>query len=462
MKKTVIASLLLIASSVATAQTVDTVVVPGKQLEERKMIDGVVWIVGDEAILRSDVEQERVRAQYEGTHIPGDPYCLIPENIAIQKLFIHQAKIDSISVNDGQVDMQVNAQISYFLREVGSKEKLEEYMRKPLEEIKSEMRRSLADQSLVQQVQASLTENINVTPSEVRRFYNNLSEDSIPMVAAQVEVEIITVEPPIPKEAIEDTKRRLREFADRVNSGSVDFSVLARLYSDDEATAKRGGELGFLGRGALVPEFADAAFALSEPGKVSRIVETEFGYHIIQLIERRDDRVNCRHILLRPRVSTEAKVSALNHLDSLARDIRFGKIEFAQAAEMFSSDKDTRMNGGLMMNQEDGSSRFEYQQLPTEIAKKVSNMKVGEISDAFPMFSEKLNHEVYVIVRLKQKMQNHKANLNEDYQMLLKMCENATKQTVIETWLRNKIKETYVFISPEWRDCEYHYSEWVR
>ncbi|MBQ0081685.1 MAG: peptidylprolyl isomerase [Paludibacteraceae bacterium] len=462
MRTSAITILLILLSTVAYPQTVDTVATTEKRLEERKMIDGVVWVVGDEAILRSEVEQERMRAEYEGTHIPGEPYCLIPEQIAIQKLFIHQAKIDSIEVNNGQVDMQVNAQISYFLREVGSKEKLEEYMKKPLDEIKSEMRRSLADQSLVQQVQYSLTEDVNVTPSEVKRYYNNLSEDSIPMVAAQVEVEIITVEPPIPKEAIEDVKRRLREFADRVNSGQVDFSVLARLYSDDEATAKRGGELGFMGRGALVPEFADAAFALSEPGKVSRIVETEFGYHIIQLIERRDDRVNCRHILLRPRASTEDKVSAVSHLDSLAKDIRMGKITFGQAAEMFSSDKDTRMNGGLMMNAEDGSSRFEYQQLPTEIARQVTNMKEGEISEAFPMFSEKLNHEVYVIVRLKHKLQNHKANLTEDYQMLRKMCENETKQKIIEAWLRNKIKETYVFISPEWRDCEYHYPEWKK
>lgn len=462
MRTSAITILLILLSTVAYPQTVDTVATTEKRLEERKMIDGVVWVVGDEAILRSEVEQERMRAEYEGTHIPGEPYCLIPEQIAIQKLFIHQAKIDSIEVNNGQVDMQVNAQISYFLREVGSKEKLEEYMKKPLDEIKSEMRRSLADQSLVQQVQYSLTEDVNVTPSEVKRYYNNLSEDSIPMVAAQVEVEIITVEPPIPKEAIEDVKRRLREFADRVNSGQVDFSVLARLYSDDEATAKRGGELGFMGRGALVPEFADAAFALSEPGKVSRIVETEFGYHIIQLIERRDDRVNCRHILLRPRASTEDKVSAVSHLDSLAKDIRMGKITFGQAAEMFSSDKDTRMNGGLMMNAEDGSSRFEYQQLPTEIARQVTNMKEGEISEAFPMFSEKLNHEVYVIVRLKHKQQNHKANLTEDYQMLRKMCENETKQKIIEAWLRNKIKETYIFISPEWRDCEYHYPEWKK
>jgi len=432
------------------------------QSRERSLIDGVVWVVGDEAILRSDVEQERIRALYENTKIPGEPYCIIPEQIAIQKLFIHQAKIDSITVNEGQVDMQVNAQLSFYLREIGSKEKLEEYFSKSVSEIKDEMRQAFADQSLIQQVQASLTEKIQVTPSEVKRYYNNMPEDSIPSVAGQVEVQIITIEPPIPKESIEETKNRLREFAERVNSGKADFSMLARLYSDDTESAKRGGELGFLGRGALVKEFADAAFALSEPGKISRVVETEFGFHIIQLIERRDDRVNCRHILLRPRATSEVKIQALQTLDSLAADIRMGKIPFETAAGISSSDKDTRMNGGLMTNSNSGGSMFELQELPTEIARRVQGMKVGEISDAFPMMSEKLNHEVYVIVRLKSKTSNHQANLTDDFQLIKKMCESEKKQETIENWLKNKIKETYVWISEEWRDCEYHYSEWKK
>lgn len=432
------------------------------QSNEKNLIDGVVWVVGDEAILRSDVEQERIRAIYENTRIPGDPYCIIPEQIAIQKLFIHQAKIDSITVNDSQVEMQVNAQLAYYLREIGSKEKLEEYFSKTLNEIKDEMRQAFADQSLIQQVQGSLTENVQVTPTEVKRFYNNMSEDSIPSVPGKVEVQIITIEPPIPRAAIEETKDRLREFAERVNSGKADFSVLARLYSDDVESAKRGGELGFLGRGALVKEFADAAFALSEPGKISRIVETEFGYHIIQLIERRDDRINCRHILLRPKATTEIKIQALQVLDSLATDIRMGKIPFEAAAALSSSDKDTRLNGGLMTNSNDGGSKFELQELPTEIARKIKDMKVGEISDAFPMMSEKLNHEVFVIVRLKSKTANHQANLTDDFQMIKTMCENQKKQETIESWLKNKIKETYVWISDEWRDCDYHYNEWKR
>lgn len=432
------------------------------QSRERDLIDGVVWVVGDESILRSDVEQERIRALYENTRIPGEPYCIIPEQIAIQKLFIHQAKIDSITVNESQVDMQVNAQLAFYLREIGSKEKLEEYFSKSVSEIKDEMRQAFSDQSLIQQVQGSLTENIQVTPSEVKRFYNNIPEDSIPTVPGQVEVQIITIEPPIPKETIEETKNRLREFAERVNSGKADFSMLARLYSDDTETAKRGGELGFLGRGALVKEFADAAFALSEPGKISRVIETEFGYHIIQLIERRDDRVNCRHILLRPRATTEVKMAAIQTLDSLAGDIRMGKIPFDVAAALSSSDKDTRMNGGLMTNPNTGGSKFELQELPTEIARRIQSMKVGEISEAFSMMSEKLNHEVFVIVRLKSKTTNHQANLTDDFQMIKSMCENEKKQETIETWLKNKIKETYIWISEEWRDCEYHYSEWKK
>lgn len=432
------------------------------QSRERDLIDGVVWVVGDESILRSDVEQERIRALYENTKIPGEPYCIIPEQIAIQKLFIHQAKIDSITVNDSQVEMQVNAQLAFYLREIGSKEKLEEYFSKSVSEIKDEMRQAFSDQSLIQQVQGNLTENIQVTPSEVKRYYNNMPEDSIPTIPGQVEVQIITIEPPIPKEAIEETKNRLREFADRVNSGNADFSMLARLYSDDIETAKRGGELGFLGRGALVKEFADAAFALSEPGKISRVVETEFGFHIIQLIERRDDRINCRHILLRPRATDEVKLTAIQTLDSLAADIRVGKIPFEAAAAISSSDKDTRMNGGLMTNPNSGGAKFELQELPTEIARQIQNMKVGEISDAFPMMSEKLNHEVYVIVRLKNRTSNHQANLTDDFQLLKKMCENDKKQEAIETWLKNKIKETYIWISDEWRDCEYHYNEWKK
>ena len=429
--------------------------------QEKNMIDGVVWVVGDEAILRSDVEQERIRAQYEGARIQGDPYCIIPEQIAIQKLFIHQAKIDSITVNDGQVESQVNSQMNFFIRQIGSREKLEEYYRKTYTEIKEEMRQTIADQSLVQQVQQSLVQNIKVTPSDVRKYYSTLPSDSIPTIPAQVEVQIITIEPPIPQDIIEATKNRLREYADRVKSGQADFSMLARLYSDDTESAKQGGELGFAGRGTFVPEFANAAFALTEPGSISRVIETEFGFHIIQLIERRDDRINCRHILLRPKITSDIKIKTLNKLDSIANDIRTEKITFEAAAALISSDKDTRMNNGIMTNQNDGSAKFEYQHLPPEIAKQIYTMKPGEISQPFPIFSQKLGRDTYAIVKLKNHIPSHKANLTDDYQTLKNMCENQLREKTIKEWLTKKIAETYIHISPEWRDCNFEF-QWVK
>lgn len=430
--------------------------------QEKNMIDGVVWVVGDEAILRSDVEQERIRAQYEGQRIQGEPYCIIPEQIAIQKLFIHQAKIDSIEVNDGQVESQVNSQMNFFIRQIGSREKLEEYYRKTYTEIKEEMRQTIADQSLVQQVQQSLVQNIQVTPSDVRKYYNTLSEDSIPTIPAQVEVQIITIEPPIPDDVIEATKNRLREFADRVKSGEADFSMLARLYSDDTESAKQGGELGFAGRGTFVPEFANAAFALTEPGNISRVIETEFGFHIIQLIERRDDRVNCRHILLRPKITSDIKIKTLTTLDSIATDIRTDKLTFDAAASLMSSDKDTKMNNGLMTNQNSGSSKFEYQDLPSEIAKLVYTMKPGELSEPFSMFSQKLGREVFAIVKLKNYIPTHKANLTDDFQTLKTMCESQLREKTIKEWLKKKILDTYIYISPEWRDCDFEFKEWIK
>jgi peptidyl-prolyl cis-trans isomerase SurA len=434
--------------------------------QKSNVIDGVVWVVGDEPILRSNVEKARIRAQYEGARIQGDPYCVIPEMLAINKLYLHQAKIDSISANQGQVEAQVNATINMYIREIGSVEKVEEYFNQPLTEIKEELRRNMSDQMVIGQVQESLVSAVKVTPSEVRLYYNELNQDSIPTIPAKVEVQIVTIEPPIPLETIEETKQRLRDFADRVNRGEADFSMLARLYSEDLESAKQGGELGgFLGRGSLVPEYASAAFALTEPGRVSRVVETEFGYHIIQLIERRDDRVNTRHILLRPKVSPEVKQKTFDMLDSVATMIRTDKITFENAASMYSADNDTRMNGGNMVNGANGmstTSQFEYQELPPEIAKIVYDMKEGEISVPFSMFNQKLGREVFAIVKLKKKLPNHKANLIDDYQVIKSMCESYKKGELIEKWIQNKIQDTYIMIVPEWRDCDFKYDFWIK
>lgn len=426
------------------------------------VIDEVIWVVGDEAILRSEVEEERLRAQYEGQQIAGDPYCVIPEQLAIQKLFLHQAELDSVEVNESTVATQVNMRLNYYISQIGSKEKMEEYFRKPMSEMKEDMMTSVRNQMVIQQMQQKLTENIKSTPAEIRRYYNSLPPDSVPTVPAEVEVQLISFEPPVPQAEIDRIKQTLRGFTERVNAGEADFAMLARLYSEDTESAKRGGELGFVGRGQLVPEFADVAFNLSNPQKVSRIVETEYGFHIIQLIEKRGERINCRHILLRPRLSSADKVTAITRLDSIANLVRSQKLTFEQAVAYFSQDKNTAMNAGLMMNPNTGATKFEYQDLPPEIARQIYTMNIGEISKPFVMMDETKNKEVCAIVKLKSKTDVHKANLVDDYQTIRQMYEQKLSEELLHKWILKKQKETYVAIDPAWRGCDFEYPGWVK
>ncbi|MBR4263306.1 MAG: peptidylprolyl isomerase [Paludibacteraceae bacterium] len=425
------------------------------------VIDEVIWVIGDEAILRSEVEEERLRAQYEGQQIKGDPYCVIPEQLAVQKLFLHQAEIDSVTANESSVSHQVDMRINYYINQIGSKEKMEEYFRKTSSDIREEMMTTVRNQMIIQQMQSKLTENIKPTPSDIRRFYNSLPADSIPLMPAQVEVQILSFEPPVPIEETERIKQRLREFTERVQNGSADFAMLARLYSEDTESAKRGGELGFVGRGQLVPEFADVAFNLNDPKRVSRIVQTEYGYHIIQLIEKKGERINCRHILLRPRISANDKIRAIERLDSIAQLIRNDSLQFEQAVIIYSQDKNTVMNAGLMINANSGSSRFEYQDLAPEIAKQIYNMQEGDISQPFVMMDPQKNKEVCAIVRLKKKTDIHRANLTDDFQAIKTMLEDKLSREFIHNWILKKQKETYVQIAPEWRGCDFEYPNWL-
>ncbi len=353
------------------------------------VIDEVVWVVGDEAILKSDVEEARMNAQYEGRKFEGDPYCVIPEELAIQKLYLHQAVLDSIEVSESEVLQRVEMMTNQYIQMIGSKEKMEEYFNKTATQIREAMRENVKNGLTVQKMQQKLIGDIKITPAEVRRYFKDLPQDSVPYIPTQVEVQIITSQPKIPLDEIEDVKRRLREYTDRVNKGEMDFSTLALLYSEDKGSAMRGGEIGFKGRGELVPEYANVAFNLQDPKKVSKIVESEFGFHIIQLIEKRGDRINTRHILLKPKVNEKDLTSARARLDSIADDIRKNKFSFDEAASIISHDKDTRNNHGLMPNPQTNTSKFEMQQLPQEIAKVVDGMNVGEISKAFTMVNEK-------------------------------------------------------------------------
>ncbi len=429
------------------------------------VIDEVVWVVGDEAILKSDVENERLNAQYEGRHFDGDPYCVIPEELAVQKLFLHQAEIDSVTVTDQEVLQQVEGRMSWLIDQIGSKEKLEEYYNKTSTQIREMLRDNIRDGLTVQQMQQKIVGDIKLTPAEVRNYFSRLPQDSIPFVPTQVEVQIITREPKIKEEEIERVKKELRSFTDRINKGETTFSTLARLYSEDPGSARRGGEYGFTGRGELTPEFANVVFNLTDPKKISKVFETEYGFHIAQLIEKRGDRVSYRHILMKPRVDEKDIERELNRLDTLANDIRKGKVTFDEAATWISQDKDTRNNHGLLANPQTSTSRFEMQQLAglisQEVAKAVENMQIGEVSQPFTMINSK-GKEVCAIVKLKNRIDGHKATISEDYQRLKEIVTAKRSEEKLQKWVLDKQRTTYVRISPEWRKCDFKYPGWIK
>lgn len=425
------------------------------------VIDEVVWVVGDEAILKSEVEEARMSALYEGRKFDGDPYCVIPEEIAVQKLFLHQAALDSIEVAESEVIQRVDQMTNMYIANIGSREKMEEYFNKTSSQIREALRENAREGLKVQRMQQKLVGEIKITPAEVRRHFKDLPQDSIPYIPTQVEVQIITQQPKIPLEEIEDVKSRLREYTDRVNKGES-FSMLARLYSDDRGTAINGGEMPFTGRGYLDPAFANVAFNLQDPNKVSKIVESEYGFHIIQLMEKRGDRIKVRHILLKPHVPEEALMAGTARLDSIADDIRNGKFTFEEAASVLSQDKDTRNNHGLLPNPQTNTSKFEMQELPPEIAKVVDKMKVGEISEAFTMIPQKTGKEECVIVKLKSRINGHKATISEDYQNLKEIVLEKRRDEMLDKWIREKQKHTYVRINENWKNCTFKYPGWIK
>ena len=425
------------------------------------VIDEVVWVVGDEAILKSEVEEARMSALYEGRKFDGDPYCVIPEEIAVQKLFLHQAALDSIEVAESEVIQRVDQMTNMYIANIGSREKMEEYFNKTSSQIREALRENAREGLKVQRMQQKLVGEIKITPAEVRRHFKDLPQDSIPYIPTQVEVQIITQQPKIPLEEIEDVKSRLREYTDRVNKGES-FSMLARLYSDDRGTAINGGEMPFTGRGYLDPAFANVAFNLQDPNKVSKIVESEYGFHIIQLMEKRGDCIKVRHILLKPHVPEEALMAGTARLDSIADDIRNGKFTFEEAASVLSQDKDTRNNHGLLPNPQTNTSKFEMQELPPEIAKVVDKMKVGEISEAFTMIPQKTGKEECVIVKLKSRINGHKATISEDYQNLKEIVLEKRRDEMLDKWIREKQKHTYVRINENWKNCTFKYPGWIK
>ena len=434
-------------------------------MAQKNVIDEVVWVVGDEAILRSDIEKRRL--EY-GSQVKGNPYCVIPEQLAIQKLFLHQAVIDSVNVTDEEVNQYVENDLNEKVLMAGSKEKLEEYMKMPMVQIREELFDMYKSELTAMRMREQLTEEVKVTPAEVRRYFKDIPEDSLPLIPTQVEVQILVLQPRIPQTEIERIKNLLRDYAERVNNGSTSFSTLARLYSEDPGTARQGGELPYMGKAELDPGFANVAFSLTDTKKVSKIAQSEFGYHIIQLIDKRGDKMKCRHILKRPEVAQADIDSALVVLDSIVSDIRNEKISFEDAVRYASDDKDTRNNRGIVsnINRETGdtSPRFEMSELSAlspELARTVESLEIGEISKPFTMINSK-GKTVCAIARLKNRSLAHRASITEDFQVMKNIVRNKKGEETIRNWIKEKQQSTYIRINPDWRDCEFQYDGWIK
>ena len=443
----------------------------------QNVVDEVVWVVGDEAILRSDVEVTRIQAAMEGQHWKGNPDCVIPEQLAVQKLFLHQAAIDSIDkdVTEAEISSQIEARIEYMIEQIGSREKLEEYRKQSITQIRQSMHDDLRDQLLIQKMKQKLVEDIVVTPAEVRRYFKDMPQDSIPFVPTEVEVQIITQTPKISIKEINRVKDELREYTDRINRGETSFQTLARLYSEDPGSRRQGGEMDYVGRTILDPAFAAVAFNLTDPKKISKIVESEFGFHIIQLIDKRGDKIKVRHILRKPVVSDSAVNKSIVFLDSIADNIRegvrpkflegryTGNFNFEDAATIVSDDKDTRNNKGLMANRSERgqTSRFRLQDLPPEIAKAVDTLQVGQISRAFQMINDQ-GKTVCLVAKLKSRTEGHKATITEDFQVMKEMVQQKRQEQKLYDWVVNKIKNTYVRIDDAYRNCDFEYEGWIR
>ncbi len=427
------------------------------------VVDEVIWVVGDEPILRSDVEEARISAEIYGETIE-DPYCVIPEQLAVQKLFLHQAELDSVEVDESSIIRAADEQINRAIQNFGSRENVETVARKTIAQYREQQKTMYRNSERIRMVRSKITKDVKVTPAEVRAYFKELPEDSLPFIPTQVEVQVVTYVPQVSRTEVERVEAQLREFARRVNDGESEFSTLAKIYSEDRASARVGGELGYSGRNEWVPEFSNVAFSLNDPTKVSKIVRTDFGYHILQLIGKRGDRVNVRHILLKPEVEESEYERGIGRLDSIADDIRGGKFTFDEAASILSDDKDTRNNHGLMAYTDPETrnitSRFQMKQLPSEVAAVVDTMKVGEVSQAFRMTNDK-GQVVCAIVRLKNRIEGHRASMTEDFQCLKDIVYQKRCEDTIDEWIKEKQQSTYVRINSDWRGCNFKYPGWL-
>ena len=422
------------------------------------VIDEIIAVVGDEIVTKSSLETQYFQYLAQGEKATDDLRCVIMEDLLFQKLLLNQAKIDSIEVTDGQVESELDRRMRYFIGQIGSQKALEAYYKKSIDQIKSELRENLREQLLIQTMQDKITVDVSVTPSEVAAFFKTLPKDSLPLINSEVEIAQIVMYAPISKESEEAARVKLRDYKERVKNGES-FSTLAVLYSDDKGSAKKGGEIGYIGRAEVEPEFAQAAFKL-KAGQVSEVFSTRYGFHIVELIDRKGEKVNVRHILIKPKIDYVGLEKVKIKLDSLAKVIETDTFTFAQMALKYSEDEDSKNNGGLMLNPYTGNATYQVDQLDPSLFFIIDKMKVGEISAAFET-ADKRNREGYRIIMLKKRTEPHRANLDQDYQKIKNVAKQQKEQEVVQKWINDKLNSAFIKINNEYKDCNYR-NEWLK
>lgn len=423
-----------------------------------QVIDKIVALVGDEIVLASDLETQYLQYLSQGYTEKEDVRCQIIEDLLYQKLLIHQAKLDSVDVSEDEVNKELERRLSTFTAQLGSQSALEEYFGKSILDIKNEFYDIIYNQLLGQRMQSSITSSVSITPEEVKLFYAKMSADSdLPIMPTQIQIAQIVKIPQINTEEKSRIRKELISFRERIKKGE-DFKVLATLYSDDIESAKNGGELGFVNRGELVPEFESAAFAL-KGNEISEVIETIFGYHIIQLIERRGESVNVRHILMKPKVSSAALVDAKNQLEKVEVLMNDGSLSFEDASKNHSDDI-SKNNGGLLVNVQTGSSLFTIEQLPVNIRYTAEKMNEGDIS-SISQFVMDDGKKAYRIIKITKKIEEHKANLEDDFTQINDIALSSKKQDEISEWVSKKLLSTYVKLGLELGDCDV-LKKWIK
>jgi peptidyl-prolyl cis-trans isomerase SurA len=425
-----------------------------------KVVDQIVAIVGGNIILKSEIERMNMEQQAQGVTSEGDMKCEILENFLVDKLLVAEAELDTlITVTPSQVNQRMDQQLAMYVSYMGSEKAVEDYFKKSFMEIKSEMKEGIRNQLLSQQMREKIVKDVTITPSEVRYNFRNLKNDEIPTLPTQYEYAQITFQPTIDLEEDNRIKSKLRDIKKRIEDGSS-FATMAVLYSED-GSAKDGGVVGYLGRAEQDPSYASVAFNLKDD-KVSNVVRSAFGYHIIQLVDKKGDKVNTRHIVMKPKISVEAKEKAYNRLDSLANMIRKNEIKFEEAASLFSFDKNSRNNAGIVINQNTMSSKFAVEDLDPDVSKIITKMNLNEVSNPFESIDKETQLPVFKIIKVIKKTDSHKANLQNDYQQLAEMYLAKKKETVFNEWISKQQSETYIRIDQTYANCNFNFESWIK